>query len=88
MKNGVKYPSNKFNYKKIEFRPIYLKNKYKFADSFLNLIENDHEIKYLERKSSPIHFQSILMKSAKENLQKIKFKQKCTFRIFVGKSYL
>ena len=39
MKNGVKYPSNKFNYKKIEFRPIYLKNKYKFADSFLNLIK-------------------------------------------------
>ena len=86
MKNGVKYPSNKFNYKKIEFRPIYLKNKYKFADSFLNLIENDHEIKYLERKSSPIHFQSILMKSEKENLQKIKIKQKCAFRIFVGKS--
>ena len=74
MKNGGKYPSNKFNNtKKIEFRPIYLKNKYKFADSFLNLIENDHEIKYLERKSSPIHFQSILLKSVKENIKKIKY---------------
>ena len=30
--------------------------------------KNDHEIKFLERKSSPIHFQSILLKSEKEIL--------------------
>jgi hypothetical protein len=88
MKNGGKYPSNKFNNTKKNWisADIFEEQVQNLRILFWIWSKNDHEIKYLEQKSSPVHFQSILMKSEKENLQKIKFKQKCAFRIFVGKS--
>ena len=71
MKNGGRYPSNKFNYKKNGISADILEEQVQnLRILFWIWSKNDHEIKYLERKSSPIHFQSILMKSEKENLQK------------------
>jgi hypothetical protein len=79
MKNGGKYPSNKFNNNnnnnnnKINFGRYTWRTSTNLWIPFWIGSKNDHEIKYLEQKSSPIHFQSILLKSVKENIKKIKY---------------
>ena len=76
------------SWKKTEFQPIYLKMSTNLRISFWIWSKNYHQIKYLERKCSPIHLQSIFLISAKENFKKIKFKLKCALRMFARKSYL
>ncbi len=71
-KNEGKVPSNSIKeLKKFEFRPICLKNKYKFADSFLNLFKNYHlnyqEIKYFEPHTFPIDFLDICQRKFQKN---------------------